>query len=216
MKTTLSKQERLKLDRRVAETEQRTGAQIVLAFVERSDSYPELPWKAFSLGTALSGLLIVVAEQLHPAWPSNTTALHAVLLALALGASAALLCVGAPSFARIFLDPHKAQLEARQYAESMFLSREIFKTSGRTGVLILVALFERQVVVLPDTGIRKRLSPESLQGIVDRISQTLSSKGVADALEEGLSKLEETLASSAPAESRPNELSDEIVKEKGP
>ena len=49
MKQILNNQERSQLDRRIAEVEKRTGAQIVLAVIERSDSYAEIPWKAFAL-----------------------------------------------------------------------------------------------------------------------------------------------------------------------
>jgi putative membrane protein len=211
----LNKQARLKLDQRIAETEKKTGAQVVLAVVERSDSYAEIPWKAFALGVALSGFIMVSAELLHPVWPSNASALPPVLLMLAAGVAAALLCVGSPLFARFFLDSHRAALEVRQYAQSMFLERELFGTSQRAAILILISLFERSVVVLPDTGINKRLSAKSLQSVVDRITQTLASKRLADAFEEGLSALEEILAATAPAESGKNELPDEIIEEKG-
>lgn len=46
------------LDPRVAEVEKRTGVQIVVAVIEKSDSYPELPWKAFALGAAVAGLAV--------------------------------------------------------------------------------------------------------------------------------------------------------------
>ena len=52
MKRTLTDLERNGLDQRVAEAEKRTGAQVVLAVVKRSDTYAELPWKAFALGAA--------------------------------------------------------------------------------------------------------------------------------------------------------------------
>ena len=50
MKQILSDSDRTLLDKHIAETEKQTGAQIVLASIMRSDSYAEIPWKAFAFG----------------------------------------------------------------------------------------------------------------------------------------------------------------------
>jgi len=215
VKQILNDHERIRLDRRIADAEKRTGAQIVLAVIERSDTYSELPWKAFALGASLAGLSVSVLDLLRPGWTSGIAVLIAVVLLLAAGAAGALLCVSVPRFARLFLDAHRAEVEVRQYAESFFLSREVFATRRRTGVLMLVSLFERQVVVLPDTGLGQRLSKEALQRIIARMTIALASGQVARALEDGLSSLEEVLTVTVPGESGDNELADEIVEEKG-
>ena len=56
MRRTLTQQERARLKGRVAEAEARTGAQLVVAVIDRCDAYPELPWKAFALGVATTSL----------------------------------------------------------------------------------------------------------------------------------------------------------------
>ena len=56
MKHVLNNEERSRLNKDIADAEKRTGAQIVLAVIERSDSYAELPWKAFALGASIAGL----------------------------------------------------------------------------------------------------------------------------------------------------------------
>ncbi len=204
------------LDGRVAEAEKRTGAQIVLAVVGRSDSYPELPWKAFALGAAAAGLSVVVTELLRPGWSSGAEVLLSVALTLAAGITCALLCVSVPAFARLFLDAHRASDEVRQYASALFLSREMFATRGRTGILLLVSLFERHVVILPDTGVGQRLGRDDLQAIIAHMATPLKEGRVSRALEDGLDALEEVLARTATGESRGNELPDGIIEEKGP
>jgi putative membrane protein len=216
MKEKLSDQERQHLDRRVAEAEKRTGAQIVLAVVERSDVHAELPWKAFALGASLAGLTVTLLDLLRPGWLSSYSVMLAVTATLAAGAVFALLCIYQPGFARLFLDASAAEVEARQYAESVFLSREVFATRGRTGIVLLISLFERQVVVLPDTGLGKRLDRDALQAVVARMVKVLASGRVAAALEEGLQGLEDVLAGTAPALPGENELADGIVEEAGP
>src|SRR5215471_17569836 len=133
----LSEHFRTELDRRVADAEKRTGAQIVLAVVKRCDTYAELPWKAFALGAAVTGAGAVLLALLRPAWSPGTAVLLSMITTLTAGASCVLLCIGTPGFARLFLDAHRVEVETRQYAESLFLSREVFATRNRTGVLLL-------------------------------------------------------------------------------
>lgn len=212
MKPMLTDQERIQLDRRVADAEKRTGAQIVLAVVKRCDAYAELPWKAFALGAAVAGAGTVLLGLLRPAWSAGAAVLFAVVTTLAAGAACALLCIAAPAFARLFLDAHRAEVEARQYAESLFFSREVFATRGRTGVLLLVSMFERRVVLLPDAGLSKRLGRDAMNDIIARMTAALAAGQVDRALEQGIRGLEENLAAGAPGE---NELPNSIIEEKG-
>ena len=210
----LTDQERSQLDQRIADVEKRTNAQIVLAVTERSDTYAELPWKAFALGAAVAGLGTVLFDLLRPGWHSNFAVLLAVAAMLATGAVCALLCVALPKFARLFLDAHRAEVEARQYAQSLFLSREVFATRRRTGVLLLVSMFERQVVLLPDTGLGRELGPEAMRDIVHRMTTAMRAGQVLRALEKGLEGLEKNLAAAAAAGPRENEIPNIIIEEK--
>lgn len=215
MKHNLTEQERQQLDRCIADAEKRTGAQIVLAVVERSDVYAELPWKAFALGTAGTGLVVTVLDLLRFGWHSSAAVLLAMTATLIAGAACALACVSVPGFARLFLDAHRAEVETRQYAESLFLSREVFATSGRTGVLLLVSLFERKVIILPDSGLSKHLSHDVSQKIIRRMTSFLASGTIAKALEAGLAGLEEVMGTAVSAAPFENELPNTIVEEKG-
>jgi putative membrane protein len=216
MKPILTEQERTQLDRRVADVEKRTGAQVVLAIVERSDAYAELPWKAFALGAAVAGLGAVLFDRLWPGRQSDLAVMLAMVSTLATGAACALVCVGLPQFARFFLDAHRAEEEVRQYAKSLFLSREVFATRERIGVLLLVSMFERQVVLLPDSGLSKRLSKEAMSGIIARMTTALAAGQTGRALENGLKGLVENLPAAEAGDSGDNELPNGIVEEKGP
>jgi putative membrane protein len=216
MKQTLNDQERKYLDQLIAEAEKRTGAQIVLAVIERSDSYPELPWKAFALGASIAGFAAVMLDMLRPGWITGYAALLEVTATLAAGAACALFCVFVPGFGRLFLSMHRAETEVRQHAESLFLTRELFATHQRTGVLLLVSLFERQVVILPDAGLHKRLNRDAMQKIITRMGVALASGKFARALEGGLESLEQVMTSTAATGSRENELPNSVIEEKGP
>lgn len=217
MRKPLDDQKRLDLDRRVAEAERNTGAQIVLAVARRCDSYPELPWKAFALGAAMAGLAACLRDVLNPSWTSDSAVLLAVAATLAAGAVCALLCVLLPGFARVFLDRHRAESEALQYAQSLFVSRNLASTKGRTGILLLVGLFERRVVVLPDAGIAARLEPRTIDGIAAVMTSAMKSSGVTEALEAGLARLEEVLRATKPAGGAElDELPNRLIEEDRP
>jgi putative membrane protein len=212
----LSESDRVRLDQHVANAERRTGAQIVLAVIDRCDVYAELPWKVFALGAAFGGLGASAADRIRPGWPADFNVLAALALALGVGAVGALLSVFAPGFARLFLDRHRAETEVRQYAESLFLSRELFATRGRTGILLLVGLFERQVFVRPDVGLKDRLSQEVLGELVAEMTARLARGRAVEALEEGVNRLEGALAGTAPVSAGENELPNGVVREVGP
>lgn len=215
MKHSLNEEERSRLDKHIAEAEIRTGAQIVLAVIERSDAYAEIPWKAFALGASIAGLWAWLMNISWPLTSSGTAVLLSIVMVLAGGAGLALLCIFVPDFARLFLHAHRAEAETRQYAESLFLSRQLFATCERTAVLLLISLFERRVVVLPDTGLTKRLNQETIENIIKHMRPYLATGRTARALEAGLKKLEEIISANVYLEASVNELPDGIIEEKG-
>jgi putative membrane protein len=191
----LSTAEADEINAQVGRLESRTGVQVVTAVVGKSDSYAELPWKAFALGAAFAGLGLVLADMRWPQWVTSHTALVHTTTMLGAGAASTLLAVFVPSFARLFLRTTHRDLEVRQHAESLFLTRELFKTRGRTGVLILVSLFERRIEVLPDTGLRERMREADWAAVIARMTPRLRETRPFHALQEGLAALESLLVS---------------------
>ena len=215
MKQILSDYDRTMLNKRISEAEKQTGAQIILASVIRSDSYAEIPWKAFAIGASIASLVAVIMDLFVPLWLTEVLILFWVAVILASGALFALLSVLFPCFARLFLSHERKETETRQYAESLFLSNELFSTEGRRGILLLVSQFERQVVILPDTGVRDLLSVEVLNELISKITKHLRRNDLRQAMETGLDGLQTVLGSPVPGWTDKNELSDEIIEEEG-
>ena len=216
MKHHLTEQEQQRLDRRIAEVEKRTGSQIVLAVIGRCDDYPELPWKAFALAASAAGFATVLLDRVMSSWHGAGTVLVVAAATLIAGAGAALLTVVLPAFGRLFLNRNRREAEARQYAEALFLKRQLFATKGRKGILVLASLFERQVVVLPDTGVAKRLSGDALAAVIKTMTMSLADNKVSTALEQGLAGLEEALGKTASGMPGKDALPNAIVQEDGP
>jgi putative membrane protein len=205
------------IDAAVARVEAHTGVQIVTAVVGKSDSYVELPWKAFALGASLAAFGVVLVDAWRPAWPTATTALvHAVVM-LGVGGASALFAVFVPSFGRLFLRATRSELEVRQYAESLFLRRGLFGTARRTSVLVLVSLFERRVEILPDTGLHDLVSEADWGAVVVRMTPLLRQGRAFHALDAGLGAIDALLAGKgfSTAVAAANELPDRPIEERG-
>ena len=215
MKKNLSDDERALLDNRIAETEKRTGAQVVVASIVRSDSYAEIPWKAFAFGASIASLVSIFLVLFVLGWLTTILMLFSIALVIASGAVFALLSVSLPGFARLFLSSARKETETMQYAESLFLSNELFVTEGRRGILVLVSQFERQVVILPDIGVRDRLGAEVLDEIISMMTRHLRQNELRQAMEIGLNGIRSALGPVKSDRPDRNELDNEIIEEDG-
>jgi len=200
----LSDTDRKEIAERAERLEARTGVQVAAAVVGRCDAYPEIPWKAFAL---FSGLSLLAASLWHP------DAVLGGLTFLLGGAAAALATVFLPGFARLFLDAARREAETRQYAAAFFLANGLSRTQRRRAILLLVGVFERSVVVLPDSGLA--LAEAELQEVIARMTPQLAAGRVAPALREGLDALEALLAAKGYAGGGTDEIAQEVFEEKG-
>jgi len=204
------------LEQAIAGLEAKTGVQLVTAVIGKADSYVELPWKAFALGTAFAALALVVADALSPRWTGADSALIFAVAILGAGAVSALLAVAAPAYARLFLRATRRDLEVRHYAQAFFLRRELFATRGRNGILLLVALFERKVEILPDVGLHARFDRTDWRTVIDAMTPLLRERRCFGALQQGVVRLQALLlAKGMSAASGGNELADRPVQETG-
>lgn len=214
MKLELTDHERSQLNEQIAGAEKRTNAQIVLATVKRSDSYAEIPWIAFAFGISIAGFGVFLTDLFIFKWVSNYLVLFSLGTMLAAGILLAFLTVFFPTVARIFLSKNRKEVETKQFAESLFLNRELMTTKGRRGVLIFVSQFERQIVILPDKGIRSNLSDTEQKKIINEMSPILRQGKLAKAMETGISLLSAELPEVFD-KTEENELSNEIIEEEG-
>jgi len=201
----LSETDRKEIAGRAERLEARSGVQVVAAVVGRCDAYPEIPWKACAL---FSGLAFLAASLWHP------DAVLGGLTFLVGGAAAALATLFLPGFARLFLDAARREAETRQYAAAFFLDHGLARTQRRNAVLLLVGVFERCVVVLPDGGLP--LAAAELHDIIARMRPALAAGRVAPALRDGLDALEALLvAKGFTAGGGRDEIAAEVIEEKG-
>lgn len=202
----LSDKDRQGIEERAERLEARTGVQVVAVLADKCDDYPEIPWMAFAL---FSGLAFAAAL------PWLASAVTGGLTLLGAGAAAALAAAFLPAFARRFLVAGRRDAEMRQHAESLFLRHELFRASNRCGILILVGLFERSVVILPDSGLRGRIGEAELEDVIARMMPALAGGRQAAALQDGLNALEALLVARGFAGGGGDEIAREVIVEKG-
>ncbi|MBK9702448.1 MAG: TPM domain-containing protein [Betaproteobacteria bacterium] len=202
----------------VARAEARTGVEIVAVVTLRSNHYPQIPWKAFALGAALAGVAIVVQEFVRPDWPAGRAALFDAVTILGAGATAALATVIVPAFARLFLRRLRREFEVRRCAELLFHRHRVRATRRRTGVLLLVSLFERRIEVVADDAFAGRVSAEEWRAAIDRMVPRIATEGAAAALTEGIRAIAALLEQKGFVADGTdgNELPDRPREERGP
>jgi len=213
---TLTAQEQQQINELARQFETATGAQAVAAVVGRADDYPDVPWKAFALGAALAALAVVADEFIRPDWASIHTPLKDVAAILAAGVLCCVAAMSIPAFGRLFLNRDRARGEVRQYAQGVFLQRELFRTAERVGILILVARFERRIVILPDSGIARLVSARELDEVIALMVPPLAAGQAVAAFRTGFDALGVLLANKGFKPGRHgNELADGAVVEEG-
>jgi putative membrane protein len=154
------------LDTRVAAVEAQVGVELVAMVAERASHYPQIPWKAFAFGASVGGLAAVVGDLLRPDWVDVASALVPVLVVLGAGAALAVATVVAPPVARWFLRRSRRDYETRRYAELMFRRRGVDATRSRTGVLVVVCVFERRIEIVADRGLNRHVEAAHWAAII--------------------------------------------------
>lgn len=213
----LTEDQTRRLDKRIQELEQQTGVELVAAMVGKCDNYPEIPWKAFALGVALSTLVLPLLTGLRTDPTPGALPLLTVAGILAAGALMALLTALWPAWARCFLDRPRAEAEMRQYAQALLLELDMAALPGRNGLLLLIGLFERQLVVLPDRGIAGRLPADALEAAVAAMRPLLKSGDGFQALTRGVEALEARLRAAGflPRERGTDLFPETLIQRKG-
>jgi putative membrane protein len=165
-----SEADRKRIEEAVQEAESRTSGEIVPVIVASSGSYPSALWKAALLGV-IPGLLVREWLVLGPsnwgmsAWSVQITPLTMIVGALLFAAAARSI----PELQRMLVPSSRMIESVHARAQQAFLENEVFRTRERTGILILVSLFEHRVEVLGDSMINEKLDSNDWADVVTDI-----------------------------------------------
>jgi uncharacterized membrane protein len=101
----------------------------------------------------------------------------------------------------------------RLHAIQMFYYLKLHKTEGRTGILLALYLKDRRVEVVADTGIHKKCSQKTWDGVVKIIVSAAKKGKVIDGFASGIKECGKILTKHFPAKRKnQNELADDLVR----
>jgi len=190
-----------KLSAKSRELEKISSVEIVPVVAQRSDPYFD-----FRVQLALVGAL---AASIADA--AFSTRWIEAALAAAVAFAVVFAVVSIPWVLRRILPTALAREAVVDQADAAFLHEEVFATRERTGVLIFVSLFERDVFVIGDKGLA-RFVPDAYWGQLGRsLAQDFKAHEPGTSFLEALEKLIREVAPHFPAHAdNPNEISDEL------
>ena len=169
----------------VKNAESKISGEIVPVFVERSGFYTIANYRAALIAASLTFLIIVLIDRYAPLLAVDDPLF--IFLAVVLGG-----IVGAsvPHFIhpakRWFVNPKHLDEATKKKAETAFLEQEVFNTRHRTGIMIFISFFEREVIVMADRGISKVVDQKEwdkmVRGIVENIRKGKVIEGIEGAI----------------------------------
>ena len=200
----LTQSELDRISQAVLDAEKRTTGEIVPMIVTQSDDYPGARWRLAIVTALLFGFLAYLfLDDYDPAW-ILWVQIPGLYIGYWLGTFGAVL--------RPFLESAKVDEEVHQRALQAFFSRELHATKDRTGILIMVSLFERRVEILADTGINAKVSKDAWQGIMTDMIGRIKSDDLTEGFCIAVRECGEALAKDFPGtHDNPNEISNKVI-----
>lgn len=118
-----------------------------------------------------------------------------------------------PFFDRIVIPNFFKQKEVSARAMRAFAECGIYSTREHTGILIFISFLERQVRIIADEGIAKKIGSDLWNIIADSLAAELGKKNVEGAFCDAAEKCGELLAQYFPADENdnPDELDNSLV-----
>ncbi|MEB2321411.1 MAG: hypothetical protein OZ921_02775 [Sorangiineae bacterium] len=151
----------------VANVEALTSAEVVVAVRRRTGQYRDVDLAAGAV-VALATLLVLIfadTEFSTPYIPLD--------VAVAFGVGA-LLSSQIPWLRRALVSRARRRASARAAGCEAFFKMGIGKTSGRTGILVLVALYEREIAVIEDVGVDRKALGAAYEQAVLALERSIS------------------------------------------
>jgi putative membrane protein len=189
----------------IAAIERETTGEVAVVVLEESDAHPQ--------GAMLAALVGAIAAATIASSDPRTAHAAVLLPALALGAAAGyVLSRALPHFRRRFVSTRRADEMVEEQALQEFSRLGMHRTEGRTGVLILVSLFERAAIVLADDGVDSKVGPDAWVDADRRILEGVRAGSLARGLRDGVEAVGEVLRAHCARSGPPrSEVPDHVI-----
>ncbi|MBS1554705.1 MAG: hypothetical protein JSU09_07245 [Bacteroidetes bacterium] len=207
--------ERIKAAVRTAED--KISGEIVPVFVEKSDIYTISLYRGFLAFAALAFLAIILFDRYANYFQDLAVydPLMIFLWVVMVGMLGALITHYVDPLKRLMMSQTHLDRATRQRAENAFLEEEVFATRHRTGIMIFVSFFEREVIVMADRGISKVVEQKEWDKLVRGITQNIKQGKVTEGIEAAILRSGEILLEKGFIKTKDdvNELRDDLRME---
>lgn len=178
--------------------EDKISGEIVPVFVEKSGFYSIANYRAAVFAASLTFLIIIIIDRYFIETAKalniyNRDPLFIFLLVVLVGLVGFFASHFFNSIQKLFVSQEHLNRATRQRADTAFMQEEVFNTRHRTGIMIFISFFEREVMVMADRGISKVVEQKEWDKIVQGIIQNIRMGKVVDGIESAILRCGEIL-----------------------
>jgi len=180
----------------VKNAEDKISGEIVPVIVESSGYYSLANYRAGLIAASLTFLIVIFIDRYvitNAALNIFYDPLFIFVLVVGGGVLGAVLPNFVPHLKRLLISQQNLDHATRQRAENAFLEEEVFNTRHRTGIMIFVSFFEREVMVMADRGISKVVDQKEWDKIVAELIHHIRNEKIVDGLEAAIKRCGEIL-----------------------
>lgn len=200
--------EKQRIEAAVKTAEEKTSGEIVPMVVDASYEYPRAELIGGGTLALASGLLVSWAVGGESIWWFLPVFIGGFFLFQ-------LLIRNWPDLKRKLISPEELDIEVKEKALVSFLEQSLHETRDKTGILILISLFEHRVQVLADSGINAKVPEHTWEEIVEIITAGLKSNDTCSAVCQAVERCGELLQEHFPVKhDDTDELPNLIIEEK--
>jgi putative membrane protein len=194
-KQKFSDQDLQRIKTAVKDAEDKISGEIVPVIVEKSGFYTIAAYKGSMIAAAVAFSIIIVLDR-YVFDASNTLFYDPVfifIVVLLAGVLGSFIPSAFTPLLRKLVTQRHLDHATRQRAENAFLEEEIFNTRFRTGIMIFISLFEREVIVMADKGISKVVEQKVWDKLVVDLVSAIRAGHIVDGLEGAIRRCGEVL-----------------------
>lgn len=181
-----TREEQENIELAVKQAESRTSGEIVPMVVDNSYDYPRAELIGAGTLALATGLLISWLFGGESIWWFVPAYILSFLIFY-------LLIKNVEWLKRKLIHPDELSAEVKEKAVLSFVEQGLHETRDRTGILILISLFEHRVQVLADSGINAKVPPHTWDEIVAVIIDGLKNRNAAAAVCQAVERCGELL-----------------------
>lgn len=176
----------------VKKSEEKISGEIVPVFVERSGFYSIANYRGAMIISGLTFIIIVLIDRYAPTYSVMDPLF--IFLAVTLGGLIGAIATHTIDLIkRLMLSQKHMDQATRKRAENAFLEEEVFNTRHRTGIMIFISFFEKEVMVMADRGVSKVVEQKEWDKMVSKIIEKIRLGKVTEGIEEAIERCGEIL-----------------------